>query len=235
MAGSLLLGPVLFRDFELPERIAWGGAQRLAVHELPGGRRVIDAMGRADAPIAWSGTFSGEDAAMRARLLDLMRADGGVWPLTWGRFFYSVVIQAVSVQYERATWMPYRISCVVLRDEVEGVVEDGLSLVQGVAGDLGLAGQAGLVDVSAAQSAVGMAGAGGLGSAANADAVGSVGLVRDGAEVALMAAERNVRGAGFTGFAGLSSAGDAAGALAQGAVALGFLRRAAASLATAES
>ena len=53
MAGTLLLGPVLFRDFELPGQITWGGKQRLAVHHLPGGRRVIDAMGRDDAAIVW--------------------------------------------------------------------------------------------------------------------------------------------------------------------------------------
>ena len=40
MSSYLLLGPVLFQDFELPERISWGGKQRLTVHRLPGGTRV---------------------------------------------------------------------------------------------------------------------------------------------------------------------------------------------------
>ena len=92
MANYLVLGPLLLQDFEVPERISWGGAQRLAVHRLPGGARVIDAMGRDDAQIAWTGIFSGADGGARARLVDLMRADGSVWPLTWDNFFYSVVI-----------------------------------------------------------------------------------------------------------------------------------------------
>ena len=41
---TLLLGSVQFADFELPTSITWGGAQSLAVHRLPGGVRVIDAM-----------------------------------------------------------------------------------------------------------------------------------------------------------------------------------------------
>jgi hypothetical protein len=85
----LLFGPVLFQDFELPASITWGGAHSLAIHRLPGGARIIDAMGRDDADITWSGIFSGEDASFRARALDLMRAEGSVWPLTWDSFFYS--------------------------------------------------------------------------------------------------------------------------------------------------
>ena len=71
----LLLGPVVFQDFELPGWVRFGGAQRLAVHQMPGGARVIDMLGRDDAEICWSGVFSGSDAPERARLIDLMRAD----------------------------------------------------------------------------------------------------------------------------------------------------------------
>src|SRR3954469_21838480 len=99
--GTLLLGPILFQDFEMPERVRWGGAQRLSVHRLPGGARVIDALGRDDFDIAWSGVFSGDDATLRARGLDLMRAEGGVWPLTWNWFFYSVVIAVFQADYTR--------------------------------------------------------------------------------------------------------------------------------------
>ena len=70
MPGTPMLGPVVFRDFEVPERINLGGRQRLAVHMLPGGGRVVDAMGPDDAPIRWSGTFSGVDAAERVRMLE---------------------------------------------------------------------------------------------------------------------------------------------------------------------
>ena len=53
----LTLGDFEFARYEIPEQITFGGDQRLVVHELVGGTRVIDAMGRADAPLEWSGLF----------------------------------------------------------------------------------------------------------------------------------------------------------------------------------
>src|SRR5260370_40833549 len=108
MSDYLLLGPVLFQDFELPDRIAWGGAQRLAVHRLPGGIRVIDSLGRDDADISWSGVFTGPDAGLRARLLDLPRADGGLLPLAWSSFVYTAAIPRFDAEYPAENWTPYR-------------------------------------------------------------------------------------------------------------------------------
>jgi hypothetical protein len=89
----LILGPIVFRDFEIPEKINFGGAQRMAVHQLPGGARVIDALGRDDAEITFTGTFTGPDATLRARALDEMRALGTTLPLTWDVFTYSVLVK----------------------------------------------------------------------------------------------------------------------------------------------
>ncbi len=132
----LLLGPILFQDFELPGSITWGGAQSLTVHRLPGGTRVIDAMGRDDAEITWSGIFSGPDAGLRARALDLMRADGALWPLTWDSFFYSVVIARFDADQRRPNWIPYRLSCTVLRDEAAALLQATISIVTSTAQDL---------------------------------------------------------------------------------------------------
>jgi hypothetical protein len=132
----LLLGPILFQDFELPERVRWGGQQRLTVHNLPGGVRVIDSLGRDDSDIVWSGVFSGDDAAVRARALDLMRAEGGSWSLTWEWFFYTVVIARFDADYTRSNWIPYRVTCKVVRDETAAAVEATVSLATSVLGDL---------------------------------------------------------------------------------------------------
>ncbi len=137
--SSLLLGPIQFADFELPASITWGGAQNLVVHRLPGGDRVIDAMGRDDRPITWSGIFTGSDATLRAHALDLMRAEGGIWPLTWQDFFYSVAISSFEADYRRSNWIPYRVTCTVLRDEASALVETALSAVQSAADDLATA------------------------------------------------------------------------------------------------
>jgi hypothetical protein len=134
--GVLLLGPILFQDFELPERVRWGGQQRLTVHNLPGGVRVIDSLGRDDSDIVWSGVFSGDDAAVRARALDLMRAEGGSWSLTWEWFFYTVVIARFDADYTRSNWIPYRVTCKVVRDETAAAVEATVSLATSVLGDL---------------------------------------------------------------------------------------------------
>ena len=236
MAGSLLLGPVSFRAFEIPERISWGGTQRLTIHELPGGRRVIDAMGRADAPITWEGVFSGEDAAMRARLLDLMRAEGGVWPLTWGRFFYSVVLQAFTAEYERASWIPYRIVCTVLRDEVEGLADDALTVVEAVGVDLSMADQIGSgVDFAPARRALAATDAGRLGTSTYRVTRSLLGTAQGIVEAAVDTAERDTGAAEIVDAAGLAAAGEITGTLARGAAARGYIRRALVTFGNADS
>ena len=42
---QVILGGIVFQDFKIPERINFGGAQRLVVHKLVGGNRTVDALG----------------------------------------------------------------------------------------------------------------------------------------------------------------------------------------------
>lgn len=116
-SNPVTLGPLVFQDYEVPERIPFGGQQRLVTHKLPGGDRITDAMGRDDAPIAWSGYFSGPGAMDRARQLDALRVAGDVLPLTWGGLYYSVQIESATLDYKYGSWIPYHISCCILRDE----------------------------------------------------------------------------------------------------------------------
>ncbi len=227
MADFLLLGPVTFRSFELPPRIGFGGAQRLTVHRLPGGARVIDAMGPDDAAIAWSGAFSGSDAADRARALDVLRADGQPLSLAWDAFAYLVVIAQFEASYERPNWVPYRIACTVLADQTQVAAALATPLATTVAADLTAAVA---VNTAAAAAALVAAGATTLGTAAYGAAVAAVGAAqiaassgRTSAGATLLAAEDPV------------SAAAAAGQLAQLADANGFLSRASANLANATS
>ncbi|MDR3525390.1 MAG: hypothetical protein P4L66_14965 [Acetobacteraceae bacterium] len=144
----LSLGPVQFTDFELPASIIWGGTQSLAIHRMPGGARIIDAMGRDDAPISWSGIFSGQDAISRAHTLDQMRADGSVWPLSWQDFTYSVLIARFEADYRRSNWIPYRISCAVVSDNSGAPAVALLSASQSVAQDLAIASALSTTDVA---------------------------------------------------------------------------------------
>jgi hypothetical protein len=226
MSGTVWLGPLALRGFEVPDGILWGGRQRLAVHRLPGGARVIDAMGRDDAAITWSGAFSGPDAAARARLADLLRAEGGAWPLAWDGFFFTVVVSAFHAEYAGVNWIPYRIACTVLRDEAAGLAEDGLALAGDVLGDLAAAEGFGALDLAGPLAAAGAASALSLGSAAN----GAAGLALAGAVAAngdaIAAAEAALPVAPAASAGALSAAGDAAGRLAALAGARGYVLRA---------
>jgi hypothetical protein len=222
MSGYLQLGPVTFQDFALPGRIHFGGAQRLAVHTLPGGVRVIDSMGRNDADISWSGAFSGADAADQARGIDLMRAEGEMWTLAWDAFCYLVVIGSFEASYEHVNWVPYRISCTVVQDLAQSAVGVVASLATSVLSDL--ASVIG-IDTSAAVAAVGAAGALAAGTTAYAGAVGAVGAVVAQAQAGMTSA-----GTALLAAEDLSTAATAAGQLATCADANGYAGRALANL-----
>lgn len=112
----LILGDLNFSRFEVPEHIQFGGDQALAVHELVGGKRVVDAMGRQDKTLEWSGMFIGDNASDRARYLNFLRISGKQLNLGWDQYFYRVVIKSALLDYRRKYEIPYSIICVVVED-----------------------------------------------------------------------------------------------------------------------
>lgn len=136
--GALTLGPVIFYGFEVPERVNIGGEQALVVHKLPGGQRVIDAMGRNDAEIEWQGVFLSIDASARARTLDALRTSGAVLTLTWEAFNYSVVVSRFTASFLRSNHVPYSICCTVLADNSAQFTQPTPALSDNVSADLGL-------------------------------------------------------------------------------------------------
>ncbi len=111
---AVLLGGVLLEGFAAVAGIGFGGGQMLAVHKLPGGSRIIDAMGADDADITWHGYLAGADAADTAQLLDSMRSAGAALPLSWDEVSYSVVISHLELSYRNSMWICYRIRCAVI-------------------------------------------------------------------------------------------------------------------------
>ncbi|HZO21025.1 MAG TPA: hypothetical protein VFB37_00890, partial [Steroidobacteraceae bacterium] len=101
--------------------IPWGGSQRLVVHEQIGGARVLDAMGRSDRALEWSGLFSGPDASQRAQFLDSLRVSGAQQSLTWAQFSYLVVVREFTATYQRFYRIPYHIVCEVVLDQSKPV------------------------------------------------------------------------------------------------------------------
>ena len=247
MSGiALILGPVVFQDFEAAAGIRFGGEQRLVVHKLPGGDRVIDAMGRDDADITLRGTFSGPDGTLRARLLDELRVQGIALPLTWDIFFYTVVIRDFQADYRNGYWIPYRLVCSVLRDEAAALVETALSLAGSVAGDLAAAAAQGLsgIDVSTAQVAMAAPGSTTVGTASYSQAFSALSAAQASCTASLPAAGSSLDAASailgtsdnpLTGVAALGTATSASGQLAGLAAARGYIGRAALNLANAST
>jgi hypothetical protein len=114
----LSLGPIIFRDFEVPSSITFGGRQRAVVRYLGSGRRVTDALGPDDATISFAGILSGPDATARAQELDTLRSLGLPLTLAWNTLIYSVLILRFQAEYRNHLWIPYRISCLVLSNPI---------------------------------------------------------------------------------------------------------------------
>lgn len=163
---TVRLGDIAFANTEVPEKMPFGGKQSLAVHELVGGVRVVDAMGGFDAPITWSGLFKGENALARARALQNMTRTGAPLQLTWSEFTYTVVIESFSADFERFYQIPYSITCTVAKDNakdaplagkvsLDGQVRTDMGTVSTISSSIGNAPLSGLVStLSSAVSAV---------------------------------------------------------------------------------
>ncbi len=132
----LTLGGVPFQNYEVPEKIRFGGAQRLAVHELIGGGRVVDVLGNADGEILFSGVFSGADAAARAQVLDAARALGAAIPLIWDSFFYTVVLAEFAAEYSKPWWIPFAVRCVVVNDPIAEIASVAAPVANLISNDI---------------------------------------------------------------------------------------------------
>jgi len=143
----LTLGGVPFQDMEVPEKISFGGKQRVAVQNLIGGGRVVSALGIDDGKISFSGIFSGSDAVSRAQLLDAARALGASIPLLWDSFFYTVVIEGFTAEYRKTNLIPFSITCVVVNDPLASLAALTAPIANLIGNDLSVAsalsGQAG--------------------------------------------------------------------------------------------
>ena len=126
---TLSLGPFIFRDFEIPSSISFGGRQRLAVHYLSTGRRATDVLGPDDASITFSGILSGPQAAVRVREIDMLRKLGLPLVLAWNTFTYTVLISTFRAEYKNQAWIPYRIVCCVVNDPVFSVLTPLLPVI----------------------------------------------------------------------------------------------------------
>lgn len=236
--AAVTLGGVGLQAMEVPEKLPFGGTQKLAEHRFPGGGVVFDATGPQERDIEWSGLFTGTSAVSRARQLDTMRRAGKQIRLTWSSFSRQVVIREFSPDYSRGgAVIPYRIVCAV----VTGQPAATPTLLSTLTGDLSsAAGLSGLASgaasaISTAQAALpiaaslthgspaflGIASAVGLAGTA----VSAAGSLADG-QLGSLGAAAEKAGAVFGSPAALLSASGAQDALAAATGAAGYVGRA---------
>ena len=108
-----MIGSISLEGFGVPQFIRFGGRQRLAVHPLVDGRRIIERLGPDDDEIEFQGTLSGSDAPSRVNELDRLRVSGNIVWLSWGAFRRRVVVSKFVATYQSPWWILYRISCAV--------------------------------------------------------------------------------------------------------------------------
>jgi hypothetical protein len=223
----LTLGGVTFQDFEIPEKITLGNAQRMAVHELIGGGQVVDALGDATGKIALAGVFSGADAAARAQILEGATALGAQMPMLWDSFFYTVIIETFKAVYEKPWWIPFSLVCQIVFDPVAAVAAAVSSVTDLIAGDVAsavaLAPQAGL--------SLGLAGAPGATALGAAQGVVAGAMTASDAALTAGAAMFNGAADAASGAAGLARVVGVSGQIAAVAGVGSYVNRAAANTA----
>jgi len=225
----ITLGGVTFQDFEVPQSMVVEGGQRLALHQLIGGGRVVDVLGDDPGKISFSGIFSGSDAAARAQLLDAATAAGAQVPLFWDSFFYMVVIEDFSVSYEKPWWVPFSVTCLVVLDPVAAVASDvaaiGNLIASDVASAVGLSAQAGIT--------LPLEGAATVSALAVSQNLVSAGMTAANGAFAASAAGLTGAVSPSAGVAGMAQVVASAGQLAALSSMSGYVNRAAANAATA--
>lgn len=134
---SIVLGSVTFKDFEIPSEIAFGGEQALSIKKLPGGARVIDALGEDDDDIPWSGRFQGADTQDRIWALHEMRKGGQPQTLTVAGYSYTVVVRRFVWRLQKLYQALYDISLTVVQDNTQAPAQPAATLDDVVGSDLG--------------------------------------------------------------------------------------------------
>jgi len=93
-SNPVILGTVSLTGMEVPDMMRVGGQQRLAIHNLPGGEKLIDVVGNDDARLELSGRFVGSSALERAQAVEAIRNQGrpvifSVAGLSWRVFVFD--------------------------------------------------------------------------------------------------------------------------------------------------
>jgi hypothetical protein len=110
------LGEILFNGAEVPEVINGGGSQLQSIHQLIGGLRIVDTLGRSDIDISLKGIFSGIASVERVKYLDYLRISGNQVSFNYSQYSYLVVVKSLAWNMRMAYQIGYEITLTVVQD-----------------------------------------------------------------------------------------------------------------------
>jgi len=117
----VLLGGFAFTSWGIPERINGGGRQRMVVHQLIGGTRVVDVMGWEPDQIRFAGRLRGSAAMLNARLVETLARSGNATVFSYWTNRYQVVVDSFSWSFQRYYEIPFEICLTVVADLTQQV------------------------------------------------------------------------------------------------------------------
>ncbi|MFT9166051.1 MAG: hypothetical protein ABF504_13345 [Komagataeibacter saccharivorans] len=109
-SAPVTIGGLTLTGMEVPQVIRDGGTQQVAIHRLPGGNRIIDAVGNDPDRLELQGTFVGPTAIERAMVLKQMRIAGV--PVAFAGAGLSLMVRIVQYAFDYAhkgVVIPYRL------------------------------------------------------------------------------------------------------------------------------
>lgn len=110
------LGEILLNGAEVPQVVNGGGEQLMKVHQLIGGNRVIDTLGRSDTDIKVSGLFRGIISMERLQYLDYLRINGQQVSFTYSIYNYLVVVKSLQWRLKMVYQFEYDMTLTVVQD-----------------------------------------------------------------------------------------------------------------------
>lgn len=110
------LGELIFNSTEVPQKVNSGGGQMIAKQQLIGGVRVVDALGKNDDDIVFTGLISGIIDQERSKYLDYLRTSGIVVNFTYSSFNYNVVVRDYKPDFRMAYQNYFTITLIVIED-----------------------------------------------------------------------------------------------------------------------
>lgn len=125
-SAPVQIGSLVLTGMEVPDRIRDGGQQQVVVHRLPGGGRVLDAIGNDPSRLELEGRFLGPTAFARSQMLKQMRIAGRPVAFSGAGLTLTVKIAEFSCDYQqKGVVIPYRL---VLEQPAQSAVTAGANL-----------------------------------------------------------------------------------------------------------